>query len=126
MMSRRDCLIGYGASNLILERLMLSSDAFEASVCMQCGLLADSKWCHYCSSSTHLSKLKVCCSSVCAARVFLDIYDAGDLTDCIEYRTRHVVNFNSFALQIPYAAKLLFQELMSMNIAPRLTLHDSF
>ena len=24
----RDCLIGYGASNLIMERLMISSDAF--------------------------------------------------------------------------------------------------
>merc|ERR1719197_902253 len=29
----RDCLIGYGASMLLLERLMLSSDAFSASVC---------------------------------------------------------------------------------------------
>ena len=29
----RDCLIGYGASLLLLERLMLSSDAFSASVC---------------------------------------------------------------------------------------------
>ena len=35
----RDCLIGYGASNLIVERLMISSDAFTASVCEGCGLL---------------------------------------------------------------------------------------
>ena len=35
----RDCLIGYGASNLIMERLMISSDAFTANVCEGCGLL---------------------------------------------------------------------------------------
>ncbi len=28
----RDCLIAYGASMLLLERLMISSDAFEVSV----------------------------------------------------------------------------------------------
>mmetsp|Transcript_38968 Transcript_38968/g.45379 ORF Transcript_38968/g.45379 Transcript_38968/m.45379 type:complete len:97 (+) Transcript_38968:310-600(+) len=35
----RDCLIAYGASNLIMERLMHSSDAFSASVCLSCALL---------------------------------------------------------------------------------------
>lgn len=29
----RDCLVGYGASNLLMERLMISSDAFVANVC---------------------------------------------------------------------------------------------
>ena len=32
-------MIGYGASNLIMERLMISSDAFTANVCEGCGLL---------------------------------------------------------------------------------------
>jgi DNA-directed RNA polymerase III subunit RPC2 len=35
----RDCLIAYGAANLIMERLMHSSDAFSANVCLKCGLL---------------------------------------------------------------------------------------
>jgi DNA-directed RNA polymerase III subunit RPC2 len=35
----RDCLIGYGAANLILERLMLSSDQFIVYVCKNCGLV---------------------------------------------------------------------------------------
>uniref|UniRef100_A0A8B9VF12 DNA-directed RNA polymerase subunit beta n=1 Tax=Anas zonorhyncha TaxID=75864 RepID=A0A8B9VF12_9AVES len=43
----RDCLIGYGASMLLLERLMISSDAFEVDVCGQCGLLGYSG-CHLC------------------------------------------------------------------------------
>uniref|UniRef100_A0ABI7ZWV4 DNA-directed RNA polymerase n=1 Tax=Felis catus TaxID=9685 RepID=A0ABI7ZWV4_FELCA len=73
----RDCLIGYGASMLLLERLMISSDAFEVDVCGQCGLLGYSGWCHYCKSSCHVSSLR-----------------------------------------IPYACKLLFQELQSMNIIP--------
>uniref|UniRef100_A0A673M2L3 DNA-directed RNA polymerase subunit beta n=1 Tax=Sinocyclocheilus rhinocerous TaxID=307959 RepID=A0A673M2L3_9TELE len=51
----RDCLIGYGASMLLLERLMISSDAFEVDVCGQCGLLGYSEWCHYCKSSCHVS-----------------------------------------------------------------------
>uniref|UniRef100_A0A4W6E8J3 DNA-directed RNA polymerase subunit beta n=1 Tax=Lates calcarifer TaxID=8187 RepID=A0A4W6E8J3_LATCA len=86
----RDCLIGYGASMLLLERLMISSDAFEVDVCGQCGLLGYSGCltltfclprCHYCKSSCHVSSLR-----------------------------------------IPYACKLLFQELQSMNIIPRLKL----
>ncbi|KVH97885.1 DNA-directed RNA polymerase, subunit 2 [Cynara cardunculus var. scolymus] len=35
----RDCLIAYGTSNLIYERLMISSDPFEVQVCRKCGLL---------------------------------------------------------------------------------------
>ncbi|PIK33729.1 putative DNA-directed RNA polymerase III subunit RPC2-like [Apostichopus japonicus] len=77
----RDCLIGYGASMLLLERLMISSDQFEVDVCGECGLLGYSGWCHYCKSSCNVSSLR-----------------------------------------IPYACKLLFQELQSMNIVPRLKL----
>ncbi|KAF5764572.1 putative DNA-directed RNA polymerase [Helianthus annuus] len=86
----RDCLIAYGASNLAYERLMLSSDPFNAQVCRKCGLLG------YINYQT---KTKIC--STCKT---------GD---------------NISDMKLPYACKLLFQELQSMNIVPRLQLNDS-
>ncbi|KAK9468485.1 hypothetical protein V1512DRAFT_106102 [Lipomyces arxii] len=81
----RDCLIAYGASQLLLERLMISSDAFDVDVCGECGLMGYNGWCTTCRSAK-----------------------------------------NVYKLTIPYAAKLLFQELLSMNVAPRLKLGDAF
>ncbi|THH04713.1 hypothetical protein EW145_g5317 [Phellinidium pouzarii] len=80
----RDCLIGYGATQLLLERLMISSDKFEVNACQECGLMGYNGWCPYCKSSKKMAQLT-----------------------------------------IPYAAKLLFQELMAMNIVPRLILDDA-
>eukprot|EP00741_Cyanophora_paradoxa_P012670 tig00020614_g12241.t1 len=79
----RDCLIGYGASALLLERLMISSDAFAVTVCQACGLLGYNGYCQYCRSGEKCSTLK-----------------------------------------IPYACKLLFQELGSMNINVKVTLAE--
>ncbi|EAU87529.2 DNA-directed RNA polymerase [Coprinopsis cinerea okayama7 len=80
----RDCLIGYGATQLLLERLMISSDKFEVGACQECGLMGYNGWCTYCKSSKKMA-----------------------------------------TLTIPYAAKLLFQELMAMNVVPRLVLDDA-
>ncbi|KAF8918335.1 hypothetical protein CPB85DRAFT_1281548 [Mucidula mucida] len=80
----RDCLIGYGATQLLLERLMISSDQFEVNACQKCGLMGYNGWCTYCKSSKTMAQLT-----------------------------------------IPYAAKLLFQELMAMNVVPRLILADA-
>ncbi|XP_034950653.1 DNA-directed RNA polymerase III subunit RPC2 [Chelonus insularis] len=79
----RDCLIGYGASMMLVERLMISSDAFDVDICNKCGLMAYNGWCHSCRSS-----------------------------GCVS------------TISMPYACKLLFQELQSMNIVPRLTLKN--
>ena len=35
----RDCLIGYGASSLLMERLMISSDLYNATVCQVSNLI---------------------------------------------------------------------------------------
>ncbi|KAI9647456.1 DNA-directed RNA polymerase III complex subunit Rpc2 [Ciborinia camelliae] len=81
----RDCLIAYGASQLLLERLMLSSDAHEVDICETCGLMGYSGWCQTCKSSKGVS-----------------------------------------TMTMPYAAKLLVQEMLSMNVLVRLKLEDEF
>ncbi|XP_074573433.1 DNA-directed RNA polymerase III subunit 2-like [Curcuma longa] len=85
----RDCLIAYGASMVIFERLMLSSDPFEVQVCRQCGLLGYYNY-----------KLKMPFCSTCKN---------GE---------------NISTVKLPYACKLLFQELQSMNVVPRLKLTE--
>lgn len=79
----RDCLIGYGASMLLMERLMISSDEFKMHACNQCGLIGYKGWCQYCQTGSHMAMLK-----------------------------------------IPYACKLLLQELQSMNVVARLKLEE--
>ncbi|PSS02904.1 DNA-directed RNA polymerase III subunit 2 like [Actinidia chinensis var. chinensis] len=86
----RDCLIAYGTSMLIYERLMISSDPFEVQVCRNCGLLG-----YY----NHKLKTSIC--STCKT---------GE---------------NVSTMKLPYACKLLFQELQSMNIVPRLKLTEA-
>ena len=81
----RDCLIAYGASQLLLERLMLSSDRHEVDICEICGFMGYSGWCQRCKSSGGIVRMV-----------------------------------------IPYAAKLLVQELFSMNVMTRLRLEDEF
>jgi DNA-directed RNA polymerase III subunit RPC2 len=81
----RDCLIAYGASQLLLERLMISSDAHNVDVCQKCGQMGSMGWCNVCES---------------------------------EKAIRH--------LTMPYAAKLLIQELGSMNVKVVIGLEDEF
>ncbi|KAL1902157.1 DNA-directed RNA polymerase III complex subunit Rpc2 [Ceratocystis pirilliformis] len=81
----RDCLIAYGASQLLLERLMLSSDAVQIDICQRCGLFGYKGYCTTCDSTGEVTKMTM-----------------------------------------PYAAKLLVQELISMNVGVRLQLDDEF
>ncbi|CAD7949954.1 unnamed protein product [Amoebophrya sp. A120] len=79
----RDCLIAYGASNLLLERLNFSSDVTDVKICRDCGLFADANFCRYCDESGD---------------------SKGRLLDC----------------RVPYACKLLFQEMQCMNVVARI------
>ncbi|KAI9352710.1 hypothetical protein BDR26DRAFT_907287 [Obelidium mucronatum] len=76
----RDCLIGHGTSSLLIERLLISSDTYDAEVCQDCGIIGGWQgYCQYCKSQSGIVKITV-----------------------------------------PYACKLLFQELISMNVVPRI------
>lgn len=80
----RDCLVAYGAANLLLERLMLSSDVFNITICRKCGLFCGRKdWCKFCMSGDYVTSVRM-----------------------------------------PYACKLLFQEMQSMNVTCRLNLRQ--
>ena len=79
----RDSLLGHGASMLMLERLLYSSDGFTVFVCGECGSLGARDWCHECRSGAAMQRLL-----------------------------------------LPYASKLLFQELRSMNVVVRLRLAE--
>lgn len=81
----RDCLIAYGASQLLLERLMISSDQHKVDVCQKCGQMGSMGWCSVCES---------------------------------EKSVRNIT--------MPYAAKLLIQELGSMNVKVVIGLEDEF
>ena len=78
----RDCLLSYGSSALMMERLMISSDLYSVYVCELCGFIKYDQECKVCD-------------------------------------TKRV-----YKIALPYACKLLFQELMAMNIKPKLKLAD--
>jgi len=80
-----DCLLSYASSNLLMERLMISSDIYVIYVCEICGFMKHSAACSVCK----------------------------------------VGNNKVHKIVLPYACKLLFQELISMNIKPKLKIVDS-
>ena len=85
----RDCLIAYGASMMLKDRLLEESDKAEVNVCERCGLL----------SYYDIKQRRYICR-VCG--------DKAKISTVV----------------IAYAFKLLLQEMMSLNIAPRLIPKD--
>lgn len=81
----RDCLIAYGASMMLKDRLLEESDKAEVNVCERCGLL----------SYYDVKQRRYICR-VCG--------DKAKISTVV----------------IAYAFKLLLQEMMSLNVAPRL------
>jgi DNA-directed RNA polymerase subunit B len=85
----RDCLIAYGASMMLKDRLLEESDKAEVNVCERCGLLA-----YY-----DVKQRRYICR-VCGEKSKIS------------------------SVVIAYAFKLLLQEMMSLNVAPRLLVKE--
>lgn len=90
----RDALIAHGMSRFLKEKLMDSSDAYMTYVCGKCGLFAS----------------RLLTEDAEREPRDTDIYYCDK---CQNYNDVHKV-------MIPYAFKLLVQELMAMCIAPRI------
>jgi DNA-directed RNA polymerase III subunit RPC2 len=102
--SIRRSLVGYGATQLLLERLMISSDAFVTNVCEKCGLLGYNGWCPGCKSGKYVVDLTM-------------PYAAKLLMQEVRRKPSHVRPVKS-------ADIMLLPQLMGMNILPKLVLED--
>lgn len=93
----RDAVIAHGTAKFLKERLMDVSDAYSTYICGECGLFARRK-------EDKLNK---------RIPTKTDIYYCPS---CINADKKYDVH----KIMIPYAFKLMIQELMAMTIAPRI------
>ena len=92
----RDVLISHGATRFCKERLYEVSDKYNVNVCKKCGMIA------VCNDGNNNNKF----------------YTNSDFTI---HLCKTCGNKTDFALvDMPYANKLLFQELQTINIVPRI------
>ena len=90
----RDALIGHGIAKFMKEKLLDNSDAYSTFICGKCGLFATRAIREGNKSETSPNDVYYC---------------------------RPCKNYNDISkIVIPYAFKLLCQELLSMCIAPRI------
>jgi DNA-directed RNA polymerase II subunit RPB2 len=90
----RDAIVAHGMAKLLKEKTMDTSDAYSTYICGQCGLFA-----------TRMANKRT-----------TSYASANDIYTCPACNNNNDIS----KIMIPYAAKLLFQELMAMNIAPRI------
>jgi DNA-directed RNA polymerase II subunit RPB2 len=92
----RDVLISHGATRFCKDRLFDVSDKYKVNVCKKCGMVA------VCNNGTNSNKF----------------YTNSDFTVHI---CKTCGNKTDFALvDMPYANKLMFQELQTINVVPRI------
>lgn len=96
----RDALISHGVARFLKEKLMDTSDAYATHVCGKCGLFAQRL----------VNK---------NSKKYPQDTDIYYCRKCNNYNDVHKVI-------IPYAFKLMVQELLSMCIAPRLRVERPF
>jgi DNA-directed RNA polymerase II subunit RPB2 len=95
----RDALIAHGMAKMIKQKLMDNSDLYTTYICGKCGLFA--------------RRFESRDNKVYARK--------NDTYYCNSCKNYNDIN----KIQIPYAFKLLTQELMALNIAPRLRCNEA-
>ena len=100
----RDCQISHGASRFLKERMYDVSDKYTMIICGDCGMPAISTIPQYKKQDHSIPEGSV-------AALFKD----REVHHCRLCENRS--NFRMVA--VPYATKLFFQEIMTMNVVPR-------
>ena len=106
----RDCLVAHGMSSFIKESMMVRGDEYSMAICNKTGCIAVYNE----SSNIFLSPM-----------ADGPIKFAGNLVDDL-----NVINISKFGrdfsiVSVPYAFKLLMQELQAMNIQMRIITEDN-
>jgi DNA-directed RNA polymerase beta subunit len=94
----RDCIIAHGMGVFLKERMLDCSDPYVTYVCGNCGFFAERKKTKNTTATEH------------------DIYHC---------RMPECHNSKIYKVRIPYAFKLLIQDLQAMCIAPRIRFKDN-
>ena len=95
----RDALLGHGVALFLKEKFIDTSDAFSVHICDKCGLIA----------KRH--------KQIDSKQYETD----GDTFECPACDNKNKIS----KVMVPYAFKLLVQELMSLKIAPRIRTMNS-
>lgn len=108
----RDCIISHGAASTLQERLLFASDHYVATVCKQCGMLADSAYrpSLNVANADDSAKQRLAQSTMRARRAFCRECQSG----------KHIR-----MVRMPYIFKVVLQETMCMGLRLRLVLRDS-
>ena len=117
----RDCLIGYGASAMLLERLMISSDIFQVQVCRVSWKILTNSLKIRNKFWNKFWKIRKC---TLFKKILIQWFQECGLIGYSGWCNYCKSSLSITSIKIPYACKLLFQELQSMNVVPKLILED--
>jgi hypothetical protein len=95
----RDCIISHGMGRFLKERMLETADAYSCHVCQTCGLFAQRMLRQ--DNKPYATKRDIFYCAACKNKT------------------------NIAKIRIPYAFKLLIQEMMSMNIAARIRVNEN-
>lgn len=107
-----DCNFASGIFGFLKERMMDCSDNYRIFICNICKKLANVNSCKFCGMITNSQQCTKCGKNA-------TIYHDKNIAEC-----KGCKNYTQFTeIRVPYAFKLLMQEVNSLNIVPRFNTH---